>query len=133
MPRTSLSINIFVIAGLILAPVLAWSQQLPAGVQSPVRFAGNVTLLANGKKQSVPVSERTWAIPPGATIEDLRLGADGNLVVEVQSGVPTTIIDGKRQTRHLGEFFVVSAGQKVGVATTADRSAILHTLLLPVH
>jgi hypothetical protein len=62
-----------------------------------------------GKQQSVSVSDRTWTMAPGATIEDLRLGASGNLVVEVQSGILTTTINGQKQTRRLGEFFIVPA------------------------
>jgi len=126
-----LSIGFGFLGGLLLVALPTWLRQPPVGVRSQVRFIGNVMIQAEGKQQSVPVSDRTWTMAPGATIEDLRLGASGNLVVEVQSGILTTTINGQKQTRRLGEFFVVPADQKAALTTAGDRSAIIHTLLLP--
>jgi len=109
---------------------LASGQQLPSSVQSQVQFEGPVALLEKGKSTPVSVTQRTWFIRPGTKVEDLRAGTPGNLVIEVRTGVVMTTIDGHTQTRRMGDFFVVSPGQKLGV-TTADRSSIVHVLVLP--
>jgi len=118
------------LVALITAPDQIQSQELPANVRARMDFSGDIGVLEGGKLQLVSVASRTWLIPPGTKIEDLRVGATGNLVVEVRSGVLTMDIDGAKQRRHLGDFVVVPADMKVS-ATTADRSAIIHTLLLP--
>lgn len=97
------------------------------------KFAGEVTLSAGGRAESVPVNLRELALSPGAKIDDLRSGGQGVLVVELRIGALTTEIDGNKQVRGPGEIFVVPADQKIGAATTGDRSAILSTLLLPAH
>jgi quercetin dioxygenase-like cupin family protein len=125
------SVGFWVLAGLIAAPSFGWSQQMPPGVRSQAQFAGAVTMLLEGKQRSIPVSERTWALAPGSNVKDLRLGGQGNLVVEVQSGILTTTIDGQKQIREAGDFFVVPANQNAVIAPVRDRSVVLHTLLLP--
>ena len=90
-----------------------------------------MTLSARGKTESVPVNLRVLALSPGVKIDDLRSGAQGVLVVELRIGALTTEIDGNKQVRGPGEIFVVPADQKIGVATTGDRSAVVATLLLP--
>jgi hypothetical protein len=116
-----------------LASASAFAQVLPPGVRSTEKFTGEATLAAGGKTESVPVNLRELAISPGARIEDLRLGRQGVLVVELRIGGLTTEIDGNKQVRRPGEFFVVPADQKISAATVGDRSAILATLLLPSH
>ena len=119
-------------SAMVLAlPVVASPQQLPSGVRSESRFSGDVQLVAKLKPQSVPVTVRVWAMAPGSTIDDLRLGAPGSLVVEVQSGELTAVIDGQRQGRRLGQFFVIPANQPAAVTTSRDRSAVLRTVLVP--
>jgi hypothetical protein len=111
----------------------AFAQDLPPGVRSMQKFAGEATLTAGGKTESVPVGLRELAISPGAKIDDLRFGGQGVLVVDLRIGGLTTEIDGNKQVRQPGEFFVVPADQKISAATVGDRSAILATLLLPAH
>jgi hypothetical protein len=125
----SRSITLLGIAGLIAATP-TWPQAAPSGFQSQVRFAGHVTLVQEGKRQPIAVSERTWFIRPGATVDDLRAGGEGSLLIEIRTGALTTIIDGRKQARRLGEFFVVAVGQKLTIVT-ADRSAIVRTILMP--
>jgi quercetin dioxygenase-like cupin family protein len=116
---------------MLALPVVASPQQLPTGVQSESRFSGDVQLVAKQKPQSVPVTVRVWAMAPGSTIDDLRLGASGSLVVEVQSGELTAVIDGQRQERRLGQFFVIPANQPATVSTSSNRSAVLRTVMVP--
>jgi quercetin dioxygenase-like cupin family protein len=116
-------------AALSLMPPLAAAQSTSSGVRAREGFAGNLVVLNKGLPQTVAVKYQNWFVPPGATIDDLAGGAGGNLVVEVASGFITAIIDGQRQPKQFGEFFVVPAGHKLQIVTT-DRSAILHTLQL---
>jgi hypothetical protein len=123
-----------------VAAAAAFAQELPLGVRSTEKFAGEATLAAGGaaaalatggNSASVPVDLRELAISPGARIGDLRFGGRGVLVVELRIGSLRTEIDGNEQVRRPGEFFVVPADQKISAATVGDRSAILATLLLP--
>ena len=122
-----------VLAALSTAATAPFAQELPLGVRSTEKFVGEVTLVARGKTESVPVNLRELALSPGAKIEDLRLGGQGVLVVELRIGAVTTEIDGDEQVRGPGEIFIVPAEQKIGAATTGDRSAVVATLLLPGH
>jgi quercetin dioxygenase-like cupin family protein len=118
-----------VTTALSLMPLLAAAQSTSSGVRAREGFAGNLVVLNKDAPQTVAVKYENWLIPPGATINDLASGAGGNLVVEVASGFVTAVIDGQRQPKQFGEFFVVPAGHRVQIVT-ADRSAILHTLQL---
>jgi hypothetical protein len=122
-----------VLSALVAASTPAFAQVLPLGVRSTEKFAGEVTLVVAGKAESVPVNLRELALSPGAKIDDLRLGGQGVLVVELRIGSLTTEIDGAKQVRRPSEFFVVPADQKISAATVGGRSAILATLLLPGH
>jgi hypothetical protein len=122
-----------VLAALSTAATAPFAQELPLGVRSTEKFVGEVTLAARGKTESVPVNLRELALSPGAKIEDLRLGGQGVLVVELRIGAVITEIDGDKQVRGPGEIFIVLAEQKIGAATTGDRSAVVATLLLPGH
>jgi len=122
------SLGIIAVVGITVIPLLAACQSSSSGVRSHEGFAGNLAVLNKGTQQSVTVNYRTWLIPPGATIDDLA-GGQSNLVVEVASGALTTIIDGRKEARQFGEFFVVPAGHKLQIVTT-NHSAILHTLRL---
>ena len=113
----------------IAFPLVAASQSPSSGARSREGFSGNLEILSKGTPGSVVVDYRTWFIPEGTTLDDLTNGAGGNLVVEVASGMLTAVIDGQKQPKQFGEFFVVPAGHKLQIVTT-NRSAILHTLQL---
>ena len=123
------SLGIVAVLGLALIPVLAGSQSPSSGARSREGYVGNLEVMSKGAPQSVAVNYRTWFIPQGATVEDLSGGAGGNLVVEVASGFLTAIIDGQKQPKQFGEFFVVPAGHKLQIVTT-NRSAVVRTLQL---
>ena len=125
-----LAVALSALSAAATAPV---AQELPLGVRSMEKFLGEVTLAVGGKPESVPVSLRELALSPGAKIGDLRLGGQGVLVVELRIGSLTTDIDGDEQERRPGEIFIVPPDQKIGAATTGDRSAVVSTLLLPAH
>jgi quercetin dioxygenase-like cupin family protein len=123
------SLGIVAIAGLTLMPLLAVAQSPSSAARAREGFSGNLVVLNKGAPESVAVNYRIWFIPEGATVDDLASGAGGNLVVEVASGFLTAIVDGQRQPKQFGEFFVVPAGHKLQIVT-ANRSAILRTLQL---
>jgi hypothetical protein len=116
------------VAGISVIPLIAASQSPPSGARSREGFDGSLSVLNKGAPLSVPLTYRTWMIPEGAKVDELAEGG-GNLVVEVAAGAITTIIDGQKQARQFGEFFVVSAGHRLQIVTT-NRSAILHILRL---
>jgi gentisate 1,2-dioxygenase len=109
-------------------PLMAAAQAPSSGGQSREGFGGSLSVLSKGTSEPVAVAYRTWMLPQGVKIDDFA-GGSGNLVVEVAAGVVTTVIDGQRQVRQFGEFFVVPAGRRLQIVTT-NRSAILHTLRL---
>jgi hypothetical protein len=121
-------LGIIALAGMAVIPPMAASESPSSGLHPRVGFSGNVAVLSDGTRQSVAVDYRTWFIPEGSTVDDLA-GGGGNLVVEVASGALTVIIDGRKEAKQFGEFFIVPAGRKLQIVTT-NRSAILHTLLL---
>jgi hypothetical protein len=123
------SLGIVAALGLTVMPLLATAQSPSSGARSREGFAGNLEVLSKGTPESVAVGYRTWFIPEGTTFDDLGGGAGGNLVVEVASGMLTAVIDGQKQPKQFGEFFVVPAGHKLQIVNT-NRSAILHTLQL---
>ena len=130
MKATQRLIGGFAVIAMLFAPAMSWSQQPAPKFQSRVLFDGKVTLLTQGKEDSIAVDYKTWMIASHATVDDLPLAANSYVVVEVHSGKLTTIIGNERQTRYAGEFWVVASGQKMGIVTD-DRAAILHTLTLP--
>jgi hypothetical protein len=121
------------VAAFSAGSVPAFGQALPLGVKSTEKFAGDVSLVAGGKTESVPVNLRVLALSPGAKIDDLRLGGQGVLLVELRIGRLTMEIGGDKQVRQPGDIFLVPADQKISAATIGDRSAILATLVLPAH
>ena len=123
------SLGIGAALGLIVIPLLAASQFPSSGARSREGFVGNLEVMSKGAPKSMAVDYRTWFVPEGTTLDDLASGAGGNLVVEVASGFLTAIIDGQKQPKQFGEFFVVPAGHTLQIVTT-NRSAILHTLQL---
>jgi hypothetical protein len=123
------SLGIAAMVGMAVLPLMAASQSPPPGTRSREGFTGNLEVLSKGMPASVAVGYRTWFIPERTTLDDLTGGAGGNLVVEVASGMLTAVIDGQKQPKQFGEFFVVPAGHKLQIVTT-NRSAILHTLQL---
>ncbi len=124
------TIGVAALVGVFAAASPAWSQSLARGVRSQTRFAGTVTVSVNGKPRPVPVTARTWAMAPGARIDDVRDGR-GNLVVAVQSGVLIASFGGHERTEPGGSFFTVPANEKVTLTTPHDRSTVFRTLLLP--
>jgi gentisate 1,2-dioxygenase len=121
------SLCIIAAVGMAVAALPAASQSPPSGLHAREGFVGTLSVLNKGASESVAVNYRTWFIPEGAKVEDVA--GTGNLVVEVASGVVTAVIDGQKQRKQFGEFFVVPAGHKLEIITT-NRSAILHALQL---
>jgi len=118
-------LGIIAAAGMAAAALPAASQSPPSGLRAREGFVGDLSVLNKGATEAVPVNYRTWFIPQGAKVEDVA--GRGTLVVEVASGVVTAVIDGRKQKKQFGEFFVVPAGHKLEIITT-NRSAILRAL-----
>jgi hypothetical protein len=69
--------------------------------------------------------------PPDKELLNLPLRAKGGYVVyELRAGKLTTDIDGKKQERREGEFWLVRPGENI-VLETADDSVIVQTLQIP--
>jgi hypothetical protein len=123
------SLGIVAAVGMTIMPLLAAAQSPSSGARAREGFSGNLVVLNKGVPESVAVNYRTLLVPEGVTLDDLASGAGGSLLVEVASGFLTAVIDGQRQPKHFGQFFMVSAGHKLQIVTT-NRSAILHILQL---
>jgi hypothetical protein len=128
MNATQRLIGAIAILAMPLVPAPSWAQS--AIPEARTLFDGKVTLLDQGKAESIAVDYKTWMIAAHATVDSLPLTANTYVVVEVHSGKLTTVIADQRQSRRDGEFWVVAPGQRMSVVTD-DRAVILHTLSLP--
>jgi hypothetical protein len=71
------------------------------------------------------------APPPNAKIMALPLKGQGGFVIyELRAGKLTTIINGNRQQRREGEFWVVRPGESIELETDDD-SVVVQTLQIP--
>jgi hypothetical protein len=142
-----LQVLLITICGLALSGSSSWGEPVNRGagaVTSLDRFSGRILLgektprelrdrpllhyqvlgLAPGISAAAPLSlERsTLALP---------LKARGGFVVyELRSGKLTTIIDGRRQGRREGEFWVVRPGENIVLETESD-NAVVQTIQIP--
>jgi hypothetical protein len=131
--------------GLTLSGTCLWAEtanRSPGVVSSLDRFSGRVSLgerTASTQGPSVdyqvlslaPGTRVTASPSPDATMSLLPLKARGGFVVyELRAGELTTIIDGRRQERHEGEFWVVRPGENIVLETEGD-GVVLQTIKIP--
>ena len=102
-----------------------------SAVQSRPRFEGRVPLRVAGRADSVRVDVRQWSIAGGQRIVALALPFTGLLIVELRGGRLTTVIDGRRQERRVGEIWSVPPGRTMQVETGDDMATIQTTLVAP--
>ena len=106
-------------------------------VSSRDRFSG--TVIQGGKaRKSMSVHYQVFSLAPGTSaatspppntrVLELPLKVVGGLIVfELRAGKLTTIIDGKRQSRSEGEFWVVQPGEDI-VLEADDDSVVVQTI-----
>lgn len=139
---------VIVVFALALAAVPASAQtpsKNPGTVSSLDRFSGRISPSdkATTKKTtaapnihyqvlSLAPGTRAAASPqPDARMTALPLKAKGGFVVyELRAGKLTTIVNGNRQERREGEFWIVRPGETMSFET-GDDSVVLQTIQLP--
>ena len=136
------------ICGLTLSGTSLWAQSAnrnPGVISSLDRFSGRVSIGDKALRDtlartpnihyqvlSLAPGTRAAASPPQNTdLRALPLKARGGFVVyELRAGKLATIIDGTRQERREGEFWVVRPGENITLET-ADDSVIVQTIQIP--
>jgi len=143
--------------GSLTLAAVAWAQPAPDSrgvVTSRDRYSGRVTLEdrqpAAGPPTALTTRARTVsptihyqvlslapgtragvAAPPAANLMALPLKEQGGFVIyELRAGKLTTVIDGQRQERREGEFWLVRPGQSIELEA-ADDAVVLQTIQIP--
>ena len=145
-----LSSMLIVLCGSGLANAAAWAETANRGpglVTSIDRFSGRIqagerpaAALAARDRGSVlhyqvlsiaPGTRTAASPPPNSNMLALPLKARGGFVVyELRGGKLTTIIDGRRQVRRTGEFWIVRPGEDI-TFESEDDSVVLQTIQIP--
>jgi len=127
MKRTKLILSALSVASLFaLAPTFAQEdrQQL---VRSSVIFDGKTQVRdakTEGALRETEVRIQNVAIVGGQKLQSLGLRSNGITIMQLRAGELTTVINGKRQERHEGEFWTVPAGAQFSVETGDDTATI---------
>src|ERR1044072_7647054 len=115
MKRVKLILSLLFVGSLFaLAPAFAqeYKQQL---VRSSVIFEGK-TQMRDAKRETAlsdtEVRIQNIAIVGGQKLQSLGLKSNGITIMQLRAGELTTVINGKRQERHEGEFWTVPADRK---------------------
>jgi|SRR5947209_12924719 len=91
-------------------------------------FDGKIMVRTKQEKvEEKRVVIRNWFMPKGLRVP--RFPEEGFMIVQLQSGRLTTIIDGQRQERKSGEFWFVPAGSVMSIET-ARTAASLETMAM---
>jgi hypothetical protein len=134
------------VCALTLSNASAWAESAkrePGVVSSLDRFSGRLSMgdretlraaAPNIHYQVLSLAPGTRAapVPPAnSNLQALRLKARGGFVVyELRAGKLTTIIDGKRQERREGEFWLVRPGEDITLEADDD-SVVVQTIQIP--
>jgi hypothetical protein len=123
------------IAGLVLAMLLALPSRHPAqaqdaAVESSTRFSDTLRLTTpKGAALPLHVEFRDWNVTRNANGTELPL--QGLYLAHLASGDVVTLIAGKSETRHAGDFWTVDKGARMLVRIAAPQeSAIIQTLVV---
>lgn len=100
-----------------------------ASVQSRLEFRGPVPFRSGGQSDSVLVEIRQWSFAGGQRVDSLAAPAAGVLIVELRGGRLTTVIDGRRLERRVGEIWSVAPGRTMRIETGDDMATIQTTLV----
>jgi hypothetical protein len=115
---------------LALALALAPLKPDPDGtIRAVPRFQGVTAVRVGERTELVRVDIRLWSIAGGQRIAALPLPLRGLTVLELRGGRFTTVIDGQRVSRSLGEIWSVPAGTPVHVETGDDMATLQTTVV----
>jgi hypothetical protein len=116
--------------GLTLSGSSLWAEPVTKG-QAPVsvidRFSGRLSVGRKIGKEFV--AYKVLSLAPGTSVAvppPPKVGG-GFTLYELRAGKLTTIIDGERQRRREGEFWVVGPRQNI-IFETDDDSVVVHTI-----
>ena len=127
MKRAKLILSVLSVASLFaLAPAFAQENQQQL-VRSRVIFDGRTQMRdakAEGATRDTEVRIQNIAIVGGQKLQSLGLRSNGITIMQLRAGDLTTVINGKRQERHEGEFWTVPAGAQFSVETEDDTASI---------
>jgi hypothetical protein len=116
----------------------AATAQEGAKVTSRVRFSNRVNLRAAPPTDASPaprIDVRHWSIPEQQRIGGLEIaGIDTTpgkalIIYNLRGGELTTIINGKRIVRRVGEFWTLRAGERQTLETQND-TAVVETIVI---
>jgi hypothetical protein len=130
----------FLIPLLATATVFAQTPQTTpdadAQVTSRVRFSDRVRLRAAPEGALAPrIDVRLWSIPERQQLRSLQIeGFDTTpgkalVIYNLRAGELTTVINGKRIARRIGEFWTLRAGETQTLETGND-TAVVETILV---
>jgi hypothetical protein len=115
--------------GLILIPVAAplAAEKAASGSTETFRAKDRFQLSATvqdkaGRTRTIRVSARQWDILGNQRA--LQFPEHGFLLVELLGGRVTTVIGGKEQKRHHGEFWTVPAGTPMSVTAVGEDATL---------
>ena len=127
MKRAKLILSVLSVASLFaLAPAFAQENQQQL-VRSRVIFDGKTAMRdakAEGAVRDTQIRIQNLAIVGGQKLQSLGLRSNGITIMQLRAGDLTTVINGKRQERHEGEFWTVPAGAQFSVETEDDTASI---------
>ena len=127
MKRTRLILSVLSVASLfVLAPAFAQEDKQQM-VRSSVVFDGKTQVRdakTEGALRDAEVRIQNVAIVGGQKLESLGLRSNGITIMQLRAGDLTTVINGKRQQRHEGEFWTIPAGAQFSVETEDDTATI---------
>ena len=127
MKRAKLILSVLSVASLFaLAPAFAQENQQQL-VRSRVIFDGKTAMRdakAEGAVRDTQIRIQNLAIVGGQKLQSLGLRSNGITIMQLRAGDLTTVINGKRQERHEGEFWTVPAGAQFSVETEDDTATI---------
>ena len=127
MKRAKLILSVLSVASLFaLAPAFAQENQQQL-VRSRVIFDGQTQMRdakAEGAARDTQIRIQNIAIVGGQKLQSLGLRSNGITIMQLRAGDLNTVINGKRQERHEGEFWTVPAGAQFSVETEDDTATI---------
>jgi hypothetical protein len=100
----------------------------PGTISAIDRFSGRLTMAQ--RAAPLALQYQIWSLAPGTKVAALPLRSKGSVIYELRAGKLTTIIDGKRDARREGEFWLVRPDQTIAFEAEDD-SVVIHTILLP--
>ena len=87
------------------------------------RFSGVISTAAFANRP-VKVNLANYHFSNHQHLDAIERPFPGLMIVQLRGGPVTTVVDGKRQLRHEGEFWTVSASQQMGIITDNDAGVV---------